>query len=194
MSYIEDLNAITTPSLTDLLYIYQNGSDFKVTNQQLLDLIKTNTVIPLTQAQYDLLPSAEKNNGSIYIITDASITADDVEYSSGVSVKDKLDDMALTVKELVIQLGTSAWYGVYYGEANIQTYIDAYGTCINAMVIDEGHFADLSEHNNRFVATQLIVNINDGNKVYLRVYSPTASDTAGHYVKVRLTFANVSAT
>lgn len=91
MSYIEDLSAITTPSLTDLLYIYQNGDDFKVTNQQLLDLIKTNTVIPLTQAQYDALTPAEKNNGSIYIITDGTITADDVEYSSGVSVGDKLD-------------------------------------------------------------------------------------------------------
>lgn len=95
MSYIEDLSAITTPSLTDLLYIYQNGDDFKVTNQQLLDLIKTNTVIPLTQAQYDALTPAEKNNGSIYIITDGTITADDVEYSSGVSVKDKLDSLKI---------------------------------------------------------------------------------------------------
>lgn len=97
MSYIEDLNAITTPSLTDLLYIYQNGADFKITNQQLLDLIKTNTVIPITQSDYDDLTPAEKNNGSIYIITDASITADDVEYSSGVSVKDKLDDLTTPV-------------------------------------------------------------------------------------------------
>ena len=93
MSQIENLSAITTPSLTDLLYIYQNGDDFKITNQQLLDLIKTNTVIPLTQADYDDLTPAEKNNGSIYIITDASITADDIEYSSGVSVGDKLDSL-----------------------------------------------------------------------------------------------------
>lgn len=98
MSYIEDLSAITTPSITDLLYIYQNGADYKVTNQQLLDLIKTNTVIPLTQAQYDALLPAQKNNGSIYIITDASITADDVEYSSGVSVGDKLDDLSSLTK------------------------------------------------------------------------------------------------
>lgn len=98
MSYIEDLSAITTPSLTDLLYIYQNGDDFKVTNQQLLDLIKTNTVIPITQSDYDDLTPAEKNNGSIYIITDASITADDIEYSSGVSVGDKLDDLSNLTK------------------------------------------------------------------------------------------------
>lgn len=95
MSKLNDLTAITTPSLSDLVYCVQNSTDYKVTNQQLLDLIKTNTVIPLTQAQYDLLTPAEKNNGSIYIITDASITADDVEYSSGVSVKDKLDELAL---------------------------------------------------------------------------------------------------
>lgn len=78
MSRIEDLSAITTPSLTDLLYIYQNGSDYKITNQQLLDLIKANSVIPLTQAQYDALPSEEKNNGAIYIITDASVTISDI--------------------------------------------------------------------------------------------------------------------
>ncbi len=108
MSYVEDLNGIQNPSLTDLLYIYQNGADFKVTNQQLLDLIKTNTVIPITQANYDLLPSADKNNGAIYIITDASITADDVEYSSGVSVGDKLDEL----NDVLTPIGTTqsaAW-------------------------------------------------------------------------------------
>lgn len=93
MSKLNDLTAITTPSLSDLIYCVQNSTDYKVTNQQLLDLIKTNTVIPLTQTQYDNLTPAEKNNGSIYIITDASITADDIEYTSGVSVGDKLDSL-----------------------------------------------------------------------------------------------------
>lgn len=94
MSYVEDLSAITTPSLTDLLYVYQNGTDYNISNSQLLELIKTNTIIPITQANYDLLPSADKNNGAIYIITDGTITADDVEYSSGVSVGDKLDSLS----------------------------------------------------------------------------------------------------
>lgn len=111
MSYIEDLTAITTPALTDLLYIYQNGDDFKVTNQQLLDLIKTNTVIPLTQTQYDNLTPAEKNNGSIYIITDASITAADVEYTSGVSVGDKLDDLSTGLFKVVTYQKTSITLG-----------------------------------------------------------------------------------
>lgn len=78
MSHIEDLSAITTPSLNDLLYVYQNGSDYQITTQQLLNLIKANSVIPLTQAQYDALPSEEKNNGAIYIITDASVTISDI--------------------------------------------------------------------------------------------------------------------
>lgn len=91
MSYIEDLTGLITPELTDLLYIYQNGADYHISNQQMLELIKTNTVIPITQSDYDDLTPAEKNNGSIYIITDASITADDIEYTSGVSVADMLD-------------------------------------------------------------------------------------------------------
>ena len=105
MSHIEDLSAITTPSLTDLLYIYQNGDDFKITNQQLLDLIKTNTVIPLTQAQYNALTPAEQNNGSIYVIRDANITAQDVEYSSGVSVKDKLDELDKSATQTITYNG-----------------------------------------------------------------------------------------
>lgn len=78
MSLIENLSAITTPALTDLLYVYQNGVDYNLTNAQLLALMKENIIIPLTQAQYDALPSADKNNGSLYVITDASITTADI--------------------------------------------------------------------------------------------------------------------
>ena len=94
MSHVEDLSAITTPALTDLLYVYRNGTDYNLTNAQLLALMKENIVIPLTQAQYDALPSADKNNGALYVITDAVITAADIEYSSGVSVADKIDDIS----------------------------------------------------------------------------------------------------
>lgn len=91
MSLLNDLTAITTPALTDIVYCVQNSTDYKVTNEQLIALSKTNIIIPKTQAQYDALTPAEKNNGALYIITDAVITADDVEYSSGVSVADKID-------------------------------------------------------------------------------------------------------
>lgn len=135
MSYIEDLTGLITPELTDLLYIYQNGADFKITNQQLLDLIKTNTVIPLTQAQYDLLTPAEKNNGSIYIITDGTITADDVEYSSGVSVGDKLDELSGKIVKTASANGTlssTSYGGLFYADITPDVSINR---IISAIVI-----------------------------------------------------------
>ena len=47
-------------------------------------------VVELTSAQYTALSSAEKNNGTLYIITDEETTAADIPYSAGVSVADKL--------------------------------------------------------------------------------------------------------
>ena len=51
-------------------------------------------VVELTSAQYTALSSAEKNNGTLYIITDEETTAADIPYSSGVSVADKLDSLS----------------------------------------------------------------------------------------------------
>ena len=92
MSKLSQLTGVTTPALTDLYYIVQNLQEYSATGAQLLALMKENIVIPLTQAAYDALPAADKNNGSLYVITDAVITAADIEYSSGVSVKDKIDE------------------------------------------------------------------------------------------------------
>lgn len=50
-------------------------------------------VVELTSAQYSALSSAEKNNGTLYVITDEETTADDIPYSQGVSVADKLDNV-----------------------------------------------------------------------------------------------------
>lgn len=50
-------------------------------------------VVELLSAQYSALSSAEKNNGTIYIKTDEETTADDIPYSAGVSVADKLDSL-----------------------------------------------------------------------------------------------------
>ena len=50
-------------------------------------------VVELTSAQYTALSSAEKNNGTLYVITDEETTADDIPYSAGVSVADKLDNV-----------------------------------------------------------------------------------------------------
>jgi hypothetical protein len=49
-------------------------------------------VVELTSAQYSALSSAEKNNGTLYVITDEETTAADIPYSSGVSVADKIDE------------------------------------------------------------------------------------------------------
>ena len=50
-------------------------------------------VVELTSAQYTALSSAEKNNGTLYIITDEETTAADIPYSAGVSVADMLSDL-----------------------------------------------------------------------------------------------------
>ena len=50
-------------------------------------------VVELTTAQYEALSSAEKNNGTLYVLTDEETTAADIPYSSGVSVADKLDNV-----------------------------------------------------------------------------------------------------
>lgn len=50
-------------------------------------------VVELTSAQYSALSSAEKNNGTLYVITDEETTADDIPYSRGVSVADKLNNV-----------------------------------------------------------------------------------------------------
>ena len=55
-------------------------------------------VVELTSAQYSALSSAEKNNGTLYILTDEETTADDIPYSAGVSVADKLDNLNGLIK------------------------------------------------------------------------------------------------
>lgn len=51
-------------------------------------------VVELTSAQYTALSSAEKNNGTLYVITDEETTAADIPYSQGVSVADKLNSLS----------------------------------------------------------------------------------------------------
>lgn len=53
-------------------------------------------VVELTSAQYTALSSAEKNNGTLYVLTDEETTAADIPYSSGVSVADMLDITDIT--------------------------------------------------------------------------------------------------
>ena len=67
-------------------------------NGNCIEQILTNAV-ELTQAEYNALPTEQKNHGT-YIITDSdspSIPATDVKYSSDVSVKDKIDELSASI-------------------------------------------------------------------------------------------------
>lgn len=63
-------------------------------------------VVELTSAQYSQLTPAEQNNGTIYVKTDEETTADDIPYSEGVSVADKLDSLS------DINKGTRTFVGI----------------------------------------------------------------------------------
>jgi hypothetical protein len=107
--------------------------------------------------------------------------------SDSTSVADKLDELSIalnkviaTIKEVDIKLGDTVWYGVYYGEANIQNWVDTYGTCISAIVVGVPY--------NRFVCAQLITDATDANAQKVRAYSQQASGTSLLTVRIRLTF------
>lgn len=70
-----------------------NGSIYKITDKALIYCLdeEYHALKELTSAQYSQLTPAEQNNGTIYVKTDEETTADDIPYSSGVSVADMLD-------------------------------------------------------------------------------------------------------
>lgn len=93
MSLLRNLTGITTPASTDLFYVVQNNTDYKMTSEQFLNFAKSAIVVSLTQAQYDALTPAEKSNGSIYLINDATLSASDIAYGQG-TVEDSLDELS----------------------------------------------------------------------------------------------------
>lgn len=52
-------------------------------------------VVEISSSAYAQLTSAEQNNGTLYVLTDEETTADDIPYTSGVSVADKLDSLKI---------------------------------------------------------------------------------------------------
>ena len=87
-----------------------NGSIYKITDKALIYCLDEayHAVKEITSADYALLTSDEKNNGTLYIITDEETTADDIPYSAGVSVADKL----ATIDATDITLTPSTGYTV----------------------------------------------------------------------------------
>ena len=89
-----------------------NGSIYKITDKALIYCLDEayHALKEITSADYALLTNDEKNNGTLYILTDEETTADDIPYSSGVSVADKLDDInnrLLVAQELSQTLTTT---------------------------------------------------------------------------------------
>lgn len=72
-----------------------NGSIYKITDKALIYCLdeEYHAYKELTSIQYQALTSDEKNNGTLYIITDEETTADDIPYSTGVSVANKLSSI-----------------------------------------------------------------------------------------------------
>ena len=108
---LDDLNdvSITTPSTGESLRF--DGVEW----------VNKNTTVALTQAEYDALAlSGDLENNTHYVITDApnlNPTASDIEYSSGVTVKQAIDGKA-----------NKSW-----------TYVDT--------IVDGGQGCDLSGYN-----------------------------------------------
>lgn len=119
MSLLRNLTGITTPASTDLFYVVQNNTDYKMTSEQFMNFAKSAIVVSLTQAQYDALTPAEKSNGSIYLINDATLSASDIAYGQG-TVEDSLDDLsdATAVKWLNSTLTLSSGVSILYGSTN----------------------------------------------------------------------------
>lgn len=88
-----------------------NGSIYKITDKALIYCLdeEYHAVLEITSADYALLSSDEKNNGTLYIITDEETTADDIPYSAGVSVADKLDSLNITTITHTITKDSGVW-------------------------------------------------------------------------------------
>ena len=143
-------------------------------NGNTIEQVLTNAVT-LTQAQYDALPLEQKNHGT-YIISDSdspNISANNVEYSTGVSVKDKIDELsatkirsgiisdidltANTQAEITVTIPNSPFSGgdyaisvdfEYYASANIFTHVirNAYSNGFVVRVISTVNASGVKMH------------------------------------------------
>lgn len=105
------------------------------------------------------------------------------------TIKSVIDGMQLTVKNYTIDLGTEAWYGVYWGDLDINNDFIQYGSAISAVVTQV--FDELGTTRvNRPTFAQLMT-VGAGT-LHVRAYSPTASMSAGYKVNVRVVFAHVN--
>lgn len=137
-------------------------------------------VVELLSAQYEALTPAEQNNGTIYIKTDEETTADDIPYSAGVSVADKLDSLS------DINKGTRTFVGVlgkpvnsYYRLGFNLPQAKSETITINS-VIKTGDATELKS---------LFNFVSYANAGYFQLYSNSSSLTEGAYYEVNVTIS-----
>lgn len=99
--------------LTDVSLSTPDDGDSLVYNETDEEWQNKKITRTLTQSEYNALTPSEKNNGTIYLISDTNISADEVDYSSGVSVADELD-----LKANIADLSTVATTGSYNDLSN----------------------------------------------------------------------------
>lgn len=88
-------------------------------------------VVELTSAQYTALTSAEKNNGTLYIITDEETTAADIPYSAGVSVADKLATIPTSESVSITFNSSQSDYTMPYNN----THVEKYGNVVSVSIV-----------------------------------------------------------
>ena len=137
-------------------------------------------VVELTSAQYTALSSTEKNNGTLYILTDEETTADDIPYSAGVSVADKLDSLS------DINKGTRTFVGILGKPVN-----SYYRLGFN-----------LPQAKNESITVNSVIKTGDATELkslfnfasfasagYFQLYSNSSSLTEGAYYEVNVTIS-----
>lgn len=99
-----------------------NGSIYKITDKAKIYCLdeEYHAVLEITSADYALLTSDEKNNGTLYILTDEETTADDIPYSAGVSVADKLDSLTASVN--TVNSYTASYDSTKINQGNVYAY------------------------------------------------------------------------
>lgn len=112
-------------------------------------------VVELTSAQYTALSSAEKNNGTLYIITDEETTADDIPYSQGVSVADKLDGAEYQVGDTIDITGSNisgfSFGSGVFGFLNLSKPISSNVTSVTI----NGHVQVFDENANAYINSNI---------------------------------------
>lgn len=154
-------------------------------------------VVELTSAQYTALSSAEKNNGTLYILTDEETTAADIPYSQGVSVADKLDslsDTSVETRPSLITLPTGSSLNAYiqtYGRLVVINLVGFLGPAYTS--IGELHFTNLPqlyEINELYAITPKgrFRIYNDGDVASIRLYD---TNNATSYIGVPFVYLTV---